>query len=120
VPAATAEIMRHVLGAGLSPVVYSAGGFDPDAAAGRGLVDIVCSPGDLIPTAVSCAAELSSGVAITFAEIKAALRAPAIEAIRTRGGDAARMADLWTRDDVLAAAEQILTKAPATGPRTSA
>ncbi len=109
-PAATIEIMRHLLGTSLSPIVYGARNYEPDAAAAHGLVDEVCDPEELIPAARARAEHLASVVPTTFAAVKAALRAPAAERIRSAGGDAAAMAELWTRDDTLEAAGRVLAR----------
>ncbi|ALJ21690.1 enoyl-CoA hydratase/isomerase family protein [Microbacterium sp. No. 7] len=109
-PAVTVEIMRHLLGERLAPVVYSAEGYAPDAALAQGLVDEVSTPDELSRLAFERAAELAAGVPSTFAVVKASLRAPALERIRSVEGEPARMAELWTRADVLEAAERVLTR----------
>jgi enoyl-CoA hydratase len=107
-PTVTLEIMRHLLGAGLGPVVYGAAAYAPDAAAERGLIDEVSTPEDLLARAIERAAELGSGFPSPFAAVKAGLRAPALERIRAVIGEPARMAELWTRDDVLEAAGKVI------------
>lgn len=109
-PTVTLEIMRHLLGAGLGPVVYGAAAYPPDAAAERGLIDEVCAPENLLARAIERAAILGAGVPSTFAAVKAGLRAPALERIRAAVGEPARMAELWTQDDVLEAAGRVLSR----------
>ena len=107
-PSVTLEIMRHVLGAGLSAVVYGAASYAPDAALRVGLVDEVVEPDALLDQALERARRLAGSPRSTFARVKESLRDPATGRIRAAMGEGELMADLWTRPDVTAAIERVL------------
>lgn len=69
--------------------------FLPEEAREIGLIDEVVPPQTLEPWALSRARELAAVPAAAWAQIKLALRRPALEAVRSGAEDTARWIDTW-------------------------
>lgn len=102
-PVPAMEIMRHVLGSRLQAWVLDARAATPDEAAEVGLIDLVCSPDDLLDRAVATAQRLGKIPASTFALTKRQLHAPVARAIEAGSALDAEATALWSSDEVLGA-----------------
>jgi len=85
-PAAVVETLRcQVPAATLFPVAAEGGLFAPREALGLGLVHAVVPPERLLEAAVERATALAAVPALAFAQVKAALRRPALQAAASAG-----------------------------------
>ena len=96
-PAAVVEPLRlRVPPSSFTTVALEGALFGPDRAKELGIVDEVVAPGELLPRALARASELGKAPRAAYAQIKASLSRPAIEAI-DRHDDAERekWLDTW-------------------------
>lgn len=96
-PALVLETLRAQVPPGsLVPIALEGRLLDPAAALQLGLVHEVVEPGDLISRALAHAARLAVLPSQSFAAVKAALRAPALAAVRAAAAsESARWLDVW-------------------------
>ena len=98
-PTTALEIVRHALGSRADQVVLGAQTWDRERALALGMVDELAEPDQLLPRAVTLAAELAARSPESYRLAKVQLHRPADTAIEaTAGGDAAVLAG-WTSDD---------------------
>jgi enoyl-CoA hydratase len=96
-PPLALEILRSAVAPeALRSLVLGGETFAGEAAVARGLADELVASEECLPRALEAAASLASAPADAFALAKEALRAPA-------RANAARVLELWTRDDTLQA-----------------
>jgi enoyl-CoA hydratase len=97
-PASALEILGYAAGAGPArSAVLGATTFEPDAALGRGLIDEVVPPEELMPRALAVAARLAGDIpADTFRFTKSQLHAEVAERLaRRRSVEDPRTTALW-------------------------
>ncbi len=98
-PPAALEIVRHALGSSLGRLVLRADLVDPSEARRLGLVDDVVDQDELRQEAVRLAAALGGHPARAYAETKAALQRPALEAIEA--GDEDAVIAMWSSPETM-------------------
>ena len=98
-PTTALEIVRYALGSRADQVLLGAQTCDRERALALGVVDELTEPDELLPRAVTLAAELAARSPEAYRLAKVQLHRPANTAIEaTAGGDAAVLAG-WTSDD---------------------
>jgi enoyl-CoA hydratase len=97
-PAVPMEIMRHATGPAVGPLVLTAALLDPAEAQSIGLVQHVCTPEDLLDSAVDWAHRMAQTPAGVFSVSKRQLQQPARDRIAARSGDEEAVAEMWSSD----------------------
>jgi enoyl-CoA hydratase len=98
-PVSALEIARHALGSRAGQVLLAAETADRERALAFGMVDELAEPGELLPRAITLAAQLAARSPESYRLTKVALHRPANEAIAaTVAADTAVLAG-WTSED---------------------
>jgi enoyl-CoA hydratase len=100
-PTGVVESLRAAVpAASLGPVALEARLVEPEEARRLGLVDELAAPAELLGRATAKARELAALPSLAFAQVKRALRRPAIAAIRTHGAEERdAWLDTWFSDE---------------------
>ena len=111
-PLAPLEIARAALAKRAAQDAVLAGTvLDPEAALARGYVDELAEPGELLDRACAIATRLAKAPRTAYRLSKAALRAPTIEHVRTRGPAHDRaIIDAWCSEEILGAVRAYAAK----------
>ncbi|MDP0498422.1 MAG: enoyl-CoA hydratase/isomerase family protein [Verrucomicrobiota bacterium JB024] len=98
--AGAVEMLVYGVGARTAQdILYNGSLYTPDEALALGLIDQVCSPEELVPTAQAKATELGAKDTAAFASIKNLLRAPVAARMAEREpASIAAFVDLWYAD----------------------
>ncbi|PRX46720.1 enoyl-CoA hydratase [Prauserella shujinwangii] len=104
-PLTALEILRSAYGSRILPeLTYDARTYDPAETLERGLADEPAEPEAVLPLALAHARRLAEVPAATFAHTKRQLHRPATERIgEQRAADDARVEEIWTAPETLAA-----------------
>jgi enoyl-CoA hydratase len=98
-PVSALEIARHALGSRAGQVLLAAETADRERALAFGMVDELAEPGELLPRAITLAAQLAARSPESYRLTKVALHRPANEAIAAAvAADTAVLAG-WTSED---------------------
>ncbi|MEX5717351.1 enoyl-CoA hydratase/isomerase family protein [Geodermatophilus maliterrae] len=98
-PTAALEIVRHALGSRAGQVLLGAQTVDREQALTLGMVDEVTEPGELLPRALTLAAELAARSPEAYRLAKVQLHRPAQAAIEETAPDDAAVLAGWASDD---------------------
>lgn len=111
-PLAALEVVRHAVAPErFEEVVFFARTYPPAEARAIGFVDEIVAPGEVLTRAVAAAESLGRVPPATYALVKRAVRAPALERIAAHGGghDAAAVRG-WASDEVRSAVRGFLDR----------
>lgn len=117
-PPLVVEIMRSAVAPPhLNELLYIGRTYEPSEALGRGIVDELTAPDELLPRAHRAAAELAAAPAVSFRLTKRAIRTPYVDrARRTSAAEAGALEAAWSSDETHAAirayVERTLKKVP--------
>ena len=110
-PVIALEIMRFVVAPQyFSEIILGAATYPPDAAAGRGLIDEVVDPENLLDRAVAAAESLAALRPEAFALAKIQCRQPVIAALRAGGPDDAAVDRIWNDPASFASIRNYVTR----------
>jgi enoyl-CoA hydratase len=98
-PTAALEIVRHALGPRAGQVVLGAEAVDRERALALGMVDELTEPGELLPRAVTLAAQLAARSPESYRLAKAQLHRAANEVMAATAADDTAVLAGWTSDD---------------------